>query len=225
MRGLTFLLANLLPSVSSLSLSLPLSFSLSPPYLFCETTRRTISSLHRRSTYTHDPSRNVSFLCSYISSFGGLRATREAFSRATFPLRAEGLLDFFPSTIGGGEQIVVTLIVTRTLLCDKIPAFYFHPTIKDPRRRLRAWNFRFFPLLREGTTTPLRTAYISRWNIVRWCTRIPRKCEQIRLSSTISSYRVRQFNDLPGTGLQAQFSCFIIGRLNTVSNSRSVADI
>lgn len=183
--------------------SIPFSLSLFPSLFLLLSTLsfflKPLGELYRRCTRvsTHtNPSRNVSFLRSYISSFGGLRATREAFSRATFPLRTlRGVVRFFFFFFGRGEQIVVTLIVTRTLLCDKIPAFYFHPTIKDPSSDLKL-GFLSLHVREHGS---------SEWNMMEHIVHRLRSdsgkmCEEIRLSSayTISSNRMRQFNDLPG---------------------------
>lgn len=148
-------------------------------------------------------------------------------SRATFPLRTEGLLDFSPQP-SGGEQIVVTLIVTRTLLCDKIPAFYFHPTIKDPSWRL--CNFVKLSAFVKRGTARLERRYISKHETL--CT-VRSNSRKMRRNSVIIriQFPATACDNLtirPGhgfTGLVLVFHHRDSGRLNTVSNSRSVADI
>lgn len=197
MRGLTFLLANLLPSVPSpsLSLSSPLSFSFSPPYPFfwnhsgnCIVVAPECLHTRTQAEMFHFCARTYRLLVVYVQQ------GRLSHARHFLFVLFEGLLDF-SFFFGRGEQIVVTLIVTRTLLCDKIPAFYFHPTIKDPSSDLKL-GFLSLHIREHGS---------SEWNMVehivhRLHSDSGKMCEEIRLSSayTISSNRMRQFNDLPG---------------------------
>lgn len=228
MRGLTFLLANLLPSVPSpsLSLSSPLSFSFSPPYPFfwnhsgnCIVVAPECLHTRTQAETFHFCARTYRLLVVYVQQ------GRLSHARHFLFVLFEGLLDF-SFFFGRGEQIVVTLIVTRTLLCDKIPAFYFHPTIKDPSSDLKL-GFLSLHVREHGSSE-----WNTWWNTL--CTvyaRIPGKCVKkfgyhphIQFPATACD----NLTICPGhgfTGLVLVFHHRDSGRLNTVSNSRSVADI